>query len=124
MLAVDSEKLKVVLKEDPLYFEKILPYAIAFWIGDSRAEKCFQHIEYRETWEIVSEKMYNDSLALQPIFSNVVDLPSFIHFMNYYYKTKKDKTLELSTLKKNKEVHMIKTMQEYSNKKELYKKYL
>jgi hypothetical protein len=28
-LAVEDSKLKVILKEDPTYFERILPYAIA-----------------------------------------------------------------------------------------------
>jgi hypothetical protein len=31
-LAVEDAKLKVTLDQDPLYFEKILPYAIAFGI--------------------------------------------------------------------------------------------
>ena len=43
LLAVENDKLNVLIKQDPHYCEKILPYAIALWIGDKRVAKCNQY---------------------------------------------------------------------------------
>ena len=57
LFAVEDNKLKVVLREDPLYFEKILPYAIAVWVGDAWINKCFAHLKYDDLgWLIVDKK--------------------------------------------------------------------
>ena len=46
LLAVEDNKLRLMLKEDPTYFEKILPYAIAMWIWDGWLDKVFIHLQY------------------------------------------------------------------------------
>ena len=43
LLAVENDKLNFLIKQDPHYCEKILPYAIALWIGDKRVAKCNQY---------------------------------------------------------------------------------
>ena len=53
--AVEDAKLKVVLKQDPTYFEKILPYAVALWIWDWWIHKCFKHLEYDAFGWLVSD---------------------------------------------------------------------
>lgn len=89
LLAVEDAKLKVTLDQDPLYFEKILPYAIALGIWDTWADKCFKHFEYNRFWELVTEKLYNDSKTSHHVFEWLDDLPSFVKFLNHYYKNKK-----------------------------------
>ena len=86
LLAVEDAKLKVTLDQDPLYFEKILPYAIALGIWDTWADKCFKHFEYNRFWELVTEKLYNDSKTSHHVFEWLDDLPSFVKFLNHYYK--------------------------------------
>lgn len=55
LVAVEDNKLKVVLKEDPLYFEKILPYAIALWVGDAWINKCFAHLKYDDLGWVIQD---------------------------------------------------------------------
>ena len=47
---MDEEKLRTLLKEDPTYFEKNLPYAIALGIGKHWINKCthiLEEIDYK-----------------------------------------------------------------------------
>lgn len=37
---VEEPKLKKLLEEDPHYFDKMLPYAVAFWMGTEWIDKC------------------------------------------------------------------------------------
>jgi hypothetical protein len=53
--AVEDAKLKVVLKQDQTYFEKILLYAVALWIWDGWIHKCFKHLEYDAFGWLVSD---------------------------------------------------------------------
>jgi hypothetical protein len=76
LLAVEDSKLKVVLKEDPTYFEKILPYAIAFWVWDWWLNKCFAHMQYDIFWGLVS-----DSDA-QWFKTNHSELNSFVNWVS------------------------------------------
>lgn len=51
--AVEEKKLKYLLKEDPQYFEKILPFAVAFglesmWI--KKADKILRERNYQANW--------------------------------------------------------------------------
>ena len=50
LLAVEDGKLKLMLKEDPMYFERILPYAIAMWIWNGWLDKVFIHFQYDSFW--------------------------------------------------------------------------
>ena len=72
LLAVEDSKLKVVLKQDPTYFEKILPYAIAYWVWDWWLDKCFAHLQYDIFGWLVSD---NDGQLFK---SNHGDLLSFV----------------------------------------------
>jgi len=39
LIACDEQQLKTFLKQDPLYFDKVLPYAVAMWIDTEFLEK-------------------------------------------------------------------------------------
>lgn len=50
---VDSLRLEKMLSENPLYFEKILPYAVALWVWNHWISKCFILLKdkrYRPYW--------------------------------------------------------------------------
>ena len=42
LLAVEDKKLNALIEQDPHYFEKILPYAIALWVWDEWIKKYFK----------------------------------------------------------------------------------
>ena len=126
LLAVDDAKLKVVLQEDPLYFEKTLPYAIALGVGDSWAVKCFKHVQFDKFWDIISEKLYNDTKLLHHTFDWLDDLPTFIKFLNHYYKRKEEWDNAHKERKKTsneKTMEFIDSMNEVKRKKRMYTKF-
>ena len=126
LLAVDDAKLKVVLQEDPLYFEKTLPYAIALGVGDSWAAKCFKHVQFDKFWDIISEKLYNDTKLLHHTFDWLDDLPTFIKFLNHYYKRKEEWDNAHKGRKKTsneKTMEFIDSMNEVKRKKRMYTKF-
>jgi len=58
LLYVDNDKLKTLLKEDPTYFEKNLPYAIALDIWNHWIKRCMNILEELEVspkWISVSD---------------------------------------------------------------------
>ena len=58
LLHVDSDKLKTLLNEDPTYFEKNLPYAIALDIWKYWIKKCMhilEDIDYSPKWISTSD---------------------------------------------------------------------
>lgn len=58
LLSVDYERLKTLLNEDPTYFEKNLPYAIALWVWNHWIKKCMgilEEIDYKPKWIYVSD---------------------------------------------------------------------
>ena len=68
LLAVENDKLNFLIKQDPHYCEKILPYAIALWIGDKRVAKCNQYqdlynVEVLKATETSWLSLDNDSFS-------------------------------------------------------------
>lgn len=51
LLAVEDEKLNLAIKDDPKYFDKMLPYAIALWIWDEWIKKGFSFSQFSEVEE-------------------------------------------------------------------------
>lgn len=90
LLAVDDKKLKVVLKEDPMYFEKILPYAIAMWIWDWRLNKCFNHLQYDDFWWLISDwegvHFRSSPEDLVKLKDSILNSISFISVLNKTHK--------------------------------------
>lgn len=76
LLAVDENKVKVLLKEDPLYFEKTLPYAVAYGIGDVWVGKFFKYLKYDSFWglTLTAEKFQQEDKALQMNLKNLLDI--------------------------------------------------
>jgi len=74
----DENKLRTSLQEDPLYFDKILPYAIVFWIETKlikKMKKIMQELDIEPTrydWDI-SKIPYTASI----ISSNLNHNPSY-----------------------------------------------
>ena len=51
--ACDENKLRLFLQQDPLYFDKILPYAVAFWLDTElikKIEPIMQEMNIHSTW--------------------------------------------------------------------------
>jgi len=51
--ACDENKLKLFLQQDPLYFDKILPYAVAFWLETEllkKIEPIMEKMNIKSTW--------------------------------------------------------------------------
>ena len=65
LLSVDDEKLRTLLNEDPTYFEKNLPYAIALGIWNHWIKKCMnilEEIDYKPKWIYVSDGNWWDAI--------------------------------------------------------------
>ena len=81
----DENKLKTFLKQDPLYFDKILPYAVVFGIETELTEKVHHVID--ELW-LTSKMDYielgdlNDTLSTIARYS--IPLESNKEFSNFY----------------------------------------
>ncbi len=75
LLAVDDEKLRSLLKEDPTYFEKNLPYAIALDVWDHWIKKCIHILEemnYSPKWISVSDNnRWNAITSLSSIWNSI-----------------------------------------------------
>ena len=78
LLAVEDSKLKVILHEDPTYFERILPYAIAMWIWDWWVHKCFSHIQYDAFWGSINTSWFYDTKLSQEDLNNFASNLSYI----------------------------------------------
>lgn len=66
LLSVDDNKLRTLLKEDPTYFEKNLPYAIALDVWDHRIKKCIhilEEMDYSPKWISVSDDNWWDAIT-------------------------------------------------------------
>ena len=53
LAACDENKLKLFLQQDPLYFDKILPYAVAFWLDTElirKMEPIMQEMNIKSSW--------------------------------------------------------------------------
>ena len=53
LAACDENKLREFLKQDPLYFDKILPYAVAFWLDTElikKMEPIMQEMNIKSSW--------------------------------------------------------------------------
>jgi hypothetical protein len=53
LAACDENKLKEFLKQDPLYFDKILPYAVAFGLDTElikKIEPIMKEMNIRSSW--------------------------------------------------------------------------
>lgn len=54
LMTVDDARLERMIKDDPSYFEKIFPYALALWVWDKWIKKCFPFIrinkDYHPYW--------------------------------------------------------------------------
>ena len=89
--AVEDSKLKVILREDPTYFERILPYAIAMWIWDWWIHKCFNHIQYDDFWGLIwNNEFYRTRVTADEINSFVWLLISSISYWNSLLLKKKN----------------------------------
>lgn len=81
LLAVENEKLKTLLSEDPSYFEKILPYAIALDIWDHWVKKCVKildEIDYKVNWADID--------SIRDINYNVWDnISSVVYWIDHPY---------------------------------------
>lgn len=68
MKMVEEPKLKSFLKQDPNYFDKTLPYAVAFGLDTKRTQKFETLLDdknYRNTW------FYGHSLAHSSMLSGI-----------------------------------------------------
>ncbi len=65
----DENKLRLFLKQDPLYFDKILPYAVAFWLDTElikKIEPIMQEMNIKSNcydWNINSMYIMNDIIS-------------------------------------------------------------
>lgn len=65
----DENKLRLFLQQDPLYFDKILPYAVAFWLETEllkKIEPIMREMNIKSTWydwNITSMYMINDIIS-------------------------------------------------------------
>ncbi len=75
LLSVDDEKLRTLLKEDPTYFEKNLPYAIALDIWDHWIKKCMlilEEMDYSPKWISVSDNnWWNAITSISSIWDSI-----------------------------------------------------
>ena len=79
--ACDENKFKELLKEDPMFFDKTLPYAIALWLETSFMKK-FEPI-LKESW--VSSYLTNSDSEISPR-KTMREINSGIHNQSYSYK--------------------------------------
>lgn len=66
LLSVDDEKLRTLLKEDPTYFEKNLPYAIALNVWDHWIKKCMsilEEMDYSPKWISISDNNWWNAIT-------------------------------------------------------------
>ena len=72
----DENKLKLFLQQDPLYFDKILPYAIVFWLETELIKKIMPIMKEMD----ISSSIYSwDLLVLSETCS---DISSSLHSYN------------------------------------------
>ena len=75
LLSVDDEKLRTLLKEDPTYFEKNLPYAVALDIWDHWIKKCMdilEEMDYSPKWISVSDNnWWNAITSMSSIWDSI-----------------------------------------------------
>ena len=53
LAACDENKLRLFLQQDPLYFDKVLPYAVAFWLDTElikKIEPLLKEMNIRSAW--------------------------------------------------------------------------
>ena len=69
LAACDENKLRLFLQQDPLYFDKILPYAVVFWLDTElikKIEPIMQEMNIRSSWydgDIHSIYYINNTIA-------------------------------------------------------------
>ena len=67
--ACDENKLRLFLKQDPLYFDKILPYAVVFWLETEllkKFEPIMKEMNIKSSyfdWDWVSINVINDVIS-------------------------------------------------------------
>ena len=75
LLSVDDEKLRTLLNDDPTYFEKNLPYAIALGIWNHWIKKCMhilEEIDYKPKWiEISDNNRWNAFISDLNIWNHI-----------------------------------------------------
>ena len=73
LAACDENKLKLFLQQDPLYFDKILPYAIVFWLDTELLKKItpiMQEMKIQSRrWDINSIYRINNTISSIAIHS-------------------------------------------------------
>lgn len=69
LLTVDDKKLQTLLSEDPAYFEKVLPYAIALGVWNHWIKKCMKYLN--EIQDIKDTDRY-DAIASKTNFSESI----------------------------------------------------
>ena len=91
LLAVEDSKLKVILKEDPTYFERILPYAIAMWIWDGWLNKVFKYLQYDELWWTIFDYQTSHFRTNPEDLAKLHDwIANSIAFISLYNETRKN----------------------------------
>jgi hypothetical protein len=55
LMQVDDTRLEALTKEDPDYYEKMLPYAIALWVGDEWVKRHTEFLGKYSFWLDVPE---------------------------------------------------------------------
>ena len=67
LAACDENKLRLFLQKDPLYFDKILPYAVVFWLDTELLKKItpiMQEMQiHSKRWDINSIYLINDTIS-------------------------------------------------------------
>lgn len=65
----DENKLRLFLQQDPLYFDKILPYAVVFWLDTElikKIEPIMQEMDIKSSWydwDIHTMNMINSTIS-------------------------------------------------------------
>ena len=75
LLSVDDDKLRTLLKEDPTYFEKYLPYAIALNVWKHWIKKCMhilEEMDYSPKWISASDNnWWNAIRSMSSIWDSI-----------------------------------------------------
>lgn len=64
---MEQDRLDALLRQDPSYFEKILPYAIAMGVGKEWIKKCGSMIERLSYYQ--QDQDYTNSLFMGGVFA-------------------------------------------------------
>ena len=75
LAACDENKLRLFLQQDPLYFDKVLPYAVAFWLDTeliNKIEPIMQEMNIKSSWydwDIHSIHYINNTISSSAVHS-------------------------------------------------------